>query len=486
MAIINNEKPAVGLRRALSRRRLLQASALSAAACVWPLRMPRANTRAYTLTPAPAKVQLLGNAGAPKTDVWAYSGGAPGPVIRARQGERLRIELGNGLAQETTLHCHGLRLPNAMDGVPELTQAAVEPGGRFVYEFDLPDAGIYWYHPHIYTTEQVGRGLSGAIVVEEKAPPKVDRELTWLVDDWRIGDDGALVGGFNHPHDVSHGGRIGNLITINGAEWETLPVKAGERIRLRLVNAANARVFGLRFEGMEPTIIALDGHPVTPHAPAGGRVVFGPGQRVDLIVDIAGKPGDRLAVVDDYYERFKYTFITFAVDPGAPLREHPLDAPIALAPNPLPAPDLAQAQTAGVLIEGGAMGGLREAIYKDEKMPLRKLWREHRKVWALNGIASSSFTERPVFHLKRGQSCRWRIKNDTVWDHPMHLHGHAFKIIQRNDKPVAHAPWADTVLLHADETVDIAFVADNPGKWLFHCHVLEHHFGGMGGVVEVA
>ncbi len=469
-----------------SRRRLLQGAAASFGAAVLPVLPAMAETRSYALAPAAAKVKLLANPKAQATDVWAFSGQVPGPVVRARQGERLQIALGNGLPVETTLHCHGLRLPNAMDGVPDLTQAPIKQGEKFIYEFDLPDAGTFWYHPHIQTVEQVGRGLHGALIVEEKTPPKVDRELVWVIDDWRVDDSGAISDDFHHPHDISHGGRIGNLITVNGAELEDVPVQAGERIRLRMINAANARVFGLRFEGLDPQVIAIDGHPVAPHAALGGRVVLGPGQRIDLILDMAGKPGDRLAVVDEYYERFTYTFATFVHEPRKPLRQSPLDAPMALAPNPLPEPDLASAETQEILIEGGAMGGLREAMFKGEKVSLRKLWRQHRKVWVLNGIASSGFTEDPMFRLKRGKSYRWRIRNDTVWDHPMHLHGHAFRILMHNNKPVPHAPWSDTVMLHTDDVVEIAFVADNPGKWLFHCHVLEHHHGGMGTVVEVA
>jgi len=474
----------------ISRRRLLGASTAGLGLAALPSLPVRAvagaEARAYSLAPAPARVKLLADPKAQLADVWAFSGSVPGPVVRARQGERLSIRLGNGLDRATTLHCHGLRLPNGMDGVPDLTQTPVAPGGSFTYAFDLPDAGTYWYHPHTQTSEQVGRGLYGALIVEETEPPQVDRELVWVMDDWRIDDAGALAGEFNHPHDISHGGRIGNLITVNGAELEDVPVRAGERIRLRLINAANGRVFGLKFEGLEPRVIAIDGHPVAPHAPEGGRVVMGPGQRRDLILDMAGKPGDRLAVVDDYYERFAYTFATFVHEPGAVLRNSPLDAKIALAANPLPEPDLAAAVASDIVIEGGAMGGLREAMYQGEKLSLMDLWRKHRKVWVLNGVASSGFTEDPMFKLQRGRSYRWRLRNGTAWDHPMHLHGHAFRILTRNGKPVAHRPWSDTVLLHTDDEVEIAFVADNPGKWLFHCHILEHHFGGMGTVVDVA
>ena len=481
-------RPVVGAGKqpaGVTRRHFVAGTAGFAAAVLMPVPALAAGQRTYPLAAAPARAKLLAKAGAPETDIWAYGGRAPGPVVRARQGERLRIELANGLAQQTTLHCHGLRLPNAMDGVPGLTQAPVEPGGRFVYEFDLPDAGVFWYHPHIFATEQLERGLSGVIVVDEAEPILVDRDLIWLVDDWRIGDDGAIGGDFNHPHDVTHGGRIGNLVTVNGAELDTVDVRAGERLRLRLVNAANARVFALHFEGMAPRVIAHDGHPVEPYAPDGERIVFAPGQRVEVILDIPARPGERLQVRDDYYQRFAYTFVTFAVAPGAALRARPLAAPVALKPNPLPEPDAQAAAIHDIVIEGGAMGGLTEAVYKGERMGLRQLWREYGKVWTLNGVAAASMAEKPMFRLERGRSYRWRIRNQTVWDHPMHLHGHAFRVLSRNGKPVAGRPWADTVLLHADETVEIAFVADNPGKWLFHCHVLEHHHGGMGTVVEV-
>ena len=177
---------------AVTRRRFVLGAAGAAAALAAPgLQAAVAMPKIHVLAAAPATTQLLAKSGSPKTQVWAYGGGTPGPLVRARQGERLRIELTNGLPQETTLHCHGLRLPNAMDGVPGLTQAPVPVGGRFIYEFDLPDAGMFWYHPHIYATEQVERGLSGVIIVDEAEPPEVDRELVWLVDDWRVGDDGA-------------------------------------------------------------------------------------------------------------------------------------------------------------------------------------------------------------------------------------------------------------------------------------------------------
>jgi len=236
--------------------------------------------------------QALVGAANPATDVWAYNGTVPGPELRFKQGERLAIAVQNGLDAQTTVHWHGIRLPNAMDGVPHLTQAPIAArGGHFLYEFDLPDAGTYWYHPHLGSPEQVGRGLYGALIVEERDPPAVDRDIVWVLSDWRLDRQARNLEDFRNFMDSSHGGRIGNTVTVNGAIRETFAVRAGERIRLRLINASNARIYGLSFEGHEPWIIALDGQPVTPYWD--GRVVLGPAMRADVILDCTAAPGSR-------------------------------------------------------------------------------------------------------------------------------------------------------------------------------------------------
>jgi FtsP/CotA-like multicopper oxidase with cupredoxin domain len=286
--------------------------------------------REFGLAARPASARLAG-AQHPATPVWAYNGAIPGPEIRVRQGERVRIVLDNGLGEGTTLHCHGIRLPNAMDGVPHLTQAPIAPGKSFTYEFDVPDAGTYWYHPHSSSSEQVGRGLAGALIVEEREPIRVDRDVVWLLSDWRLEPSGRVSDDFGDMHDAAHAGRIGNTVTVNGAVRETFAVRSGERIRLRLINAANARLFALTFPGHTATAIALDGQPVAPHAPAGGRVVLGPGMRADLVLDMTGRPSERFQVVDSFYRRNSYRLLDLVYD-GAPLREKPLESPIALAP----------------------------------------------------------------------------------------------------------------------------------------------------------
>lgn len=424
---------------------------------------------------AEAASAQLAPAGRAATSVWAYNATVPGPVLRARQGDRLRVTVENRLAEPTTVHWHGIRLPNAMDGVPYLTQPPIEPGSNFVYEFALPDAGTYWYHPHQRSHEQSGRGLHGALIVEESSPPVVDRELLWVLGDWRLNRDAEIVSNFGNMMDSSHAGRIGNTITLNGAGPGRIAVRAGERIRLRLVNVANARIFGLEFRGHRPLIVALDGHPVTPHEPDGGVLVLGPSMRADLVIDMGADPGSIHEVRDSFYRQRAYRLVELAYTPEERLASPRADAPPVIAANPLSEPDLKRAQRHEIMFTGGMMGNMRG-------VPRGSLW-------AVNGTAVSCGSGQafdPLLWLKLGQSYVLRLVNDTAWPHPIHLHGHAFRVLTRNDRPAPHREWLDTVLLMPRETAEIAFVADNPGDWMFHCHVLEHQETGMMACLRVA
>jgi len=469
----------------IGRRTALRSGLAAALGVALPLRFrPARADGGLALRPQPATARLFGSGG-PETAVWGYNGAVPGPEIRVRQGERLRVTVENGLPQATTVHWHGLRIPNAMDGVPDLTQPPIEPGAQFSYEFDAPDAGTFWYHPHVRGSEQQERGLYGVLIVEEADPPPVDREATWVIDDWRLSETAAVAEPFDHLHDLSHAGRLGNVATLNGRDSSAFPVRAGERLRLRIVNTANARIFALRFEGHSPLVVALDGQPTAPHAPPGNRLVVPPAGRVDAILDMAGAPGERYPVIDDYFARQSYQFLELAYDAGAPLRESPLDGTVALAPNPLPEPDPADAQRHDVVLAGGAMGAMRSAILDGRSLDIRDLARQG-KVWAMNGIVADDHAMTPLFTFQLGRTQVLAIRNDTAFPHPMHLHGHSFRLLSRNGQPVPGQPWLDTVLLEADDWVEVAFVADNPGDWLFHCHVLEHMQAGMSAVVRVA
>jgi FtsP/CotA-like multicopper oxidase with cupredoxin domain len=433
--------------------------------------------------------QALVGSGHPATAVWAYNGTVPGPELRFKQGERLRIEVENALPVETTVHWHGLRLPNKMDGVPHVTQPPIAAqGGRFVYEFDLPDAGTYWYHPHSHGQEQVARGLYGSFVVEEREPIRVDREVMCVLSDWRLTAEAQVRDDFASGFDLTHAGRIGNTVTVDGRffpEGKELVVVSGERLRLRLVNTAVARIFALRFDRHEPQVVALDGQAVAPHVPPDGVIVLGPGMRADLVLDCMLSPGARAGVSDSFFRGPSQPLLVLSYSTAAPVRNAPPDWNMALQPNALAEPDLKRAVRHDIVLQGGAMGRLREAQYEGERRPLAELFRAHQVAWAINGVAAAHHVPVPLVALERGASCVLAVENDTQWHHPLHLHGLVFRVLSRNGQPTVHREWRDTMLLAPREKAELAFVADNPGDWMLHCHILAHQAGGMMTMVRV-
>jgi FtsP/CotA-like multicopper oxidase with cupredoxin domain len=432
-------------------------------------------TNEFRLTAKPGAVNLTGDAHL-RSAVWAYNGAVPGPEIRIRQGARVRIIVDNQLTEGTTVHWHGIRLPNAMDGVPGLTQLPIRPGENFVYEFTPPDAGTFWYHPHADTLQQLGRGLAGAVIVEERNPVAVDRDLLWFIEDWRLDDRGKIASGFGNRMEAAMSGRIGNTVTINGRVPNQIPVKAGERVRLRLVNATLARIVGVRFAEHRPVVIAYDGQPCDPHTPAGGRLVLGPAMRADLVLDFTGTPGRSYPVMDEFYGELAYRLVDLAYEPGKAVGDRLPNPPPRLPDNPLPEPDLHAAESHEIALQGGMMSGMG------------MMGMGGATAWAMNGESMTGDGQNdmpPLVTLRQGQSCVLALRNETAWWHPMHLHGHSFRVISRNGKPTPHREWRDTVLVPPREAATIAFVAENPGDWMFHCHVTDHQEAGMMGIIRI-
>lgn len=439
------------------------------------------SARVYNLRAGTARLPLIGDGG-PLTDVWTYNSRVPGPEIRVRQGEPIQILVKSELAEATTVHWHGIRLPNEMDGVPGLTQPPIMPGESFLYEFTPPDAGTFWYHPHANSLQQIGRGMAGALIVEEADPVPIDRDIVWFLSDWRLTSEGQIASGFGNMMEAAMSGRVGNTVTLNGVVPLDERVRTGERVRLRLINGALARIMRLRFEGHRPLVIAIDGQPCEPHEPEGGRLLLGPAMRVDLLVDMTGEPGGRYRVIDDFYEGLAYWVTHLAYTKGTSPRKQ-FEAPFALPRNPLPEPDLATAERYEIALQGGMMGGgAMSGMGGMHGM-------SHGATWAINGMSMTGDGHSgmpPLLTLQHGRTYILRILNGTAWWHPMHLHGYSFKVLTRNGVPVPHRQWADTVMLAPKDSVDIAFVADNLGDWMLHCHVTDHQVAGMMIVLRVA
>jgi FtsP/CotA-like multicopper oxidase with cupredoxin domain len=396
----------------------------------------------------------------------------------------------NQLPQDTTIHWHGVRVPNAMDGVPLLTQKPIAVGEKFLYEFVIPDAGTYWYHPHGHSAEQVGRGLSGALIVEEREPLPVDRELVWVLGDWRLARDASIVDDFGNRMEAMMAGRIGNTVTINGRIPEVFRVRAGERLRLRLINAAPARIFALEFKDHRPLIVALDGQPIEPHEPDEGRIVLGPAMRADVVLDMIGESGTVSAVVDTFYRNRSYKLVNLAYGAEPRLRERPLDPPVRLRANTMPEPDVENAERHTAVLEGGMMSGRGMMMSMGGGGGTGSMMGGRGMMsgmgWSINGVSATGHDMAPLLTLTRGRSYVLAVRNETAWYHPVHFHGHSFRVIARNGEPTRYREWRDTVLVPPRESADIAFVADNPGDWMFHCHILDHQDGGMMAVIRVA
>jgi FtsP/CotA-like multicopper oxidase with cupredoxin domain len=471
----------------IARRRFLVGAGLAATYVLLPRPVrgaPAPASAVRILRAQPGSAHLRGP-DQPPTAVWGYDGTVPGPVLRVKRGQELHVRLVNDLPEETTLHWHGLRLPNAMDGVPHLTQAPIPAGGAFDYRFVAPDAGTFWYHPHLYASEQLDRGLSGVLIVEEPEPVAIDRDVVLVLDDWRLKPDGANdEASFRSFHDAAHAGRIGAHLTVNARPAFDLAVKTNERLRLRIVNAANARVMPLRFDRHRITVMAIDGQPAEPFVAREGRAALGPGNRVDLFVDCALEPGASAPILLQDV-RAEVPLGRFVYDAGAPVRSAPLPDPKPLPANPLPARmDFRNAYRLDVPIEGGAMSQMMmDATRSGREIPGHGI-DPRARLWTMAGQASSGHHGPPLFSVKRGRTVTLAFANRTAFPHGMHVHGHHFRLLDNLDdgwKP----HWLDTVMVAPRETARIAFVADNPGKWMIHCHMLEHHDTGMGAWFEV-
>jgi FtsP/CotA-like multicopper oxidase with cupredoxin domain len=329
--------------------------------------------------------------------------------------------------------------------------------------------------------QQLGRGLAGALIVEEGEAPRFDRELVWMIMDWRLRADAQIESGFGNMMEAGMAGRIGNVVTINGVPPADERVRVGERVRLRLINGALARIMALRFQGHRPVVVAIDGQPCDPHEPTNGRLVLGPAMRLDVVLDMEGEPGRRYSVTDDFYDGIDYSLTHLAYSNASPIRSHSSDAPLSLPRNPLPEPDLKAAEHRELILQGGMMGG--------RGMGMGGMMGMGRAVWAINGTSMTGDSHAgmaPQSTLQLGRSYIVRLRNDTAWWHPMHLHGHSFRVLRRNGIAVPNSIWSDTVLLAPQDSVDVAFVADNPGDWMVHCHVTDHQTAGMMAVIRIS
>lgn len=387
------------------------------------------------------------------TSMLGFNGSMPGPELRVQRGERVNIEVENGLEEGTAVHWHGIRLENQMDGVPMLTQELIQPAGTKTYSFIPPDEGTYWYHSHYISHEQVARGMMGPLIVEDETPPDVDHDITVLIADWQMQEDGSLSDEFTDMHSIAHGGYMGNFARAFLSQDQ---VKTGDRVRFRLINAATNRIFPVAVSGVAGSVVALDGMAL-PVPRQMTDLVLAPAQRADLIVDITGPVGFDMVTRDGSYRLADLEVIGANTD----RQTGPI---MALSQPNLPTP-AEPTQHLTLTMMGGAMGGRHDGD----------------NIWAFNNV--SDLQADPFGSFKNSETVRITFANDTSFPHGIHLHGHHFYEVDQNG---ALGDFRDTTLVNAGDSRDIICVFDNSGRWLLHCHMLSHAVGGMRTWVNVA
>jgi FtsP/CotA-like multicopper oxidase with cupredoxin domain len=417
--------------------------------------------------------------------IWTYDGRFPGPEIRAREGERLRVLVKNELPEPTTIHWHGVPVPNAMDGVPELTQAPIAPAASFVYEFEARPAGSYMYHSH--QGLQIDRGLVGALVIEERSPHvSYDRDYTLVLDDLLPGDPpdmgsarrgrsprgGMMGGGMMMGRGMMRGGGMGSMMSLGIPDYlallvngrppfdpPTFDVKRGERVRLRLINPSGATTFRVAVAGHRMSVSHADGRPVKPVQV--DALEIGMGERYDVIVEarnpgawaivaapLQGSPEPARAILR--YLDARAAPHSIRAEPDGLSRGHLLQLQDLEAFEP-DGEAGAPARTVDLVLSGGMMS----------------------PDWTIGG---QIYPDADPIEVRRGERVRFRMRNMSMALHPMHLHGHFFRVGRA---------WKDTVLVppHMGE-VSFEFRAENPGRWFFHCHNAYHMEMGMAREVR--
>ncbi|KQV11285.1 copper oxidase [Rhizobium sp. Root1203] len=459
----------------LTRRNLLKASAIAGAYGVGigvagKFGLAEAAPEPYLLKAVKTQATLT-NTGLTK-DIMSWGDGGMPPVLRMAKGKPYAARLTNTLDEPTTIHWHGLRIANTMDGVPFMTQPYVYTGDSFDYAFTPPDAGTFWYHPHCNTLTQMGQGMTGVIVVEDAADPTFDSEVVLNLRDWRLGSDGQFIAPFR-PRDAAKTGTYGTVRTANWHQEPQYDAPAGGLIRLRIAVTDVTRIFSLKMEGAEAAVIAIDGNPVAKRFPL-DLLLIGPGQRLDLAVRMPDTEG-ATATLEDIRGTSPKTIAKLRAV-GQSLKRNAGDL-AALGENPVAKADISSAQKIPLVLSATAESAPADSICGTLGYSF----------WAINKVpwpGDTSDPTAPLAELKLGQSYILQLENVTPHFHPIHLHGMSFTTISSSTREVMPLV-SDTYLIQPDEKVQLAFVADNPGDWLLHCHIIEHQKTGMTSYIRV-
>ncbi|USL44384.1 multicopper oxidase family protein [Priestia megaterium] len=432
-----------------------------------------------------------------KLPVWTYDGSVPGSQIRVKQGDKVKINLKNELSEPVTIHWHGLPVPNSQDGIPGVTMNAVQPGKTFIYEFTASVPGTYWYHSHQDSVNQIDKGLYGTLIVEGKNEEKVDKDYTLVLDEWISSGESSMEGmdhgsmtseenkndtdnstesmdGMNMNMDMEDDMSMYDLYTINGKSannMETLKVTEGDTVKIRLVNAGYIS-HKIHLHGYEFKIVSTDGQPINnPAIIKDQTVTVAPGERYDLVFK-ANNPGTSYIESHDDTDATKNMVAKIVYD------------------NSKKANDKLNPEESIPNVDITKYGKTTKSEFSldskydvEYKMNLGTAMKDNSMVYTIN---NRTYPNTEPLNVKEGDVVKVTLKNTSKSaDHPMHLHGHFFQVLSKNGKPIEGSPlMKDTLNVKPGEEYVVAFKADSPGNWMFHCHDLHHASAGMVTAVK--
>lgn len=434
-------------------------------------------TRRLALRAQPTQVDLGGTV----VSTWAYGSTIPGQGFRATAGDRVLIDFRNDLPEPTSVHWHGLAIRNDMDGVPGLTTPETEPGGGFSFDFVVPDPGTHWFHPHHGL--QLDHGLYAPFVIDDPAEPgDYDAEWVLVLDDWTdgVGPDakqimeGLVAAGESGDGmagmEMGMGGMAGMggmgmdsgdvtypFFLVNGrvpSDPETLAARAGDRVRLRIINAAADTVFIVALGGHDLLVTHTDGFPVQPVAAPALRI--GMGERYDALVTL-GDGVFAFAAAPEGKTGLARALIRTGAGSVPPESARPAE----LAAFPLTVDALTSVES--VRLPARSPDAVQDVLLSGSMAPY---------LWTING---TTYQDTIPLTIREGQSGSLTIRNMTMMSHPMHVHGHTFQMGAAGGS----GPRKDTVLVPPMGGYRVDLAADNPGKWMVHCHNAYHADAGM-------
>ncbi|MDP4552310.1 multicopper oxidase family protein [Alkalihalobacillus macyae] len=414
-----------------------------------------------------------------KVNAWTYNGTVPGEPLRVTEGDYIRINLKNELDVPVTIHWHGMLLPNKMDGVPGLTQDAVQPGESFTYEFIANDAGTYWYHSHQHSSKQVDKGLYGSLVIEEQKK-EYEKDEFFILDEWAVNQEkrditnmGGMMKGAMSGNGEADTEQMYDTFTVNGKAGqavEPLVMKEGETARLRFVNAGYQQ-HQLVFPEKSMKVIEVDGEKVKNSGGTSNVLEIAPGERIDV------------------------AFTRKSSEPSV-IRENSggenaddVVIPVVSSEGEVSAKRNQSTPSTGTEVATGTSFGSEEMIFEDVPKPDVTYNMELNMGMDMGeGMAfqinDQVFPETPPIEVKEGDIVKVKITNSGNMNHPMHLHGHRFQVASKNGQAFDAPVVKDLIHVKPGEEYTIYFKADNKGEWLFHCHDNNHADRGMVTIVD--